>query len=106
MWGCFSMGMEEKMKDTSAKLDPSQQQLKAKVTEGVTRILLKKVNTLPAGTQTGHLFIDDLHLDSLEQAEAQLEIEECFTISLDEEDVVGFITVQDVIDHVFAWMDK
>lgn len=43
---------------------------------------------------------DDLDIDSLDGMELNMAIEEEFGISIDDDDIAGFVTVKDIVDYV------
>lgn len=75
---------------------PTKDEIEARLRAGISR----QLDVDAAGIRGDSSFIDDLGVDSREQAELLLMVEEEFEIDVLEEDMRTLTTVQDAVDFI------
>ena len=68
--------------------------------EKVKKIILEHLDVNEADIHPGADFMEDLGADSLDVAELIMSIEDEFNLEINEEDLEGLRTVDDVVDYL------
>lgn len=68
--------------------------------ENVKKVIVETVNCKEEEVTLEASLKDDLGLDSLDAVELNMALEEEFSITIDEEALAGFVTVQDIVTYI------
>lgn len=68
--------------------------------EKVKEIMIETVNCDEEKLTLEASLKDDLGIDSLDAMELSMALEEAYDITIEEEDLQGFVTVKDIVDYI------
>ena len=70
--------------------------------EKVRDFIVETVNLNPEEIKLESNLKENLNLDSLDAVELNMALEEAFDITIDDEELMKFITVKDIVDYIDA----
>ncbi|MBQ1802425.1 acyl carrier protein [Lachnobacterium bovis] len=70
--------------------------------EKVRDVIVETVNLNPEEIKLESNLKENLNLDSLDAVELNMALEEAFDITIDDEELMKFITVKDIVDYIDA----
>ncbi|SER91728.1 acyl carrier protein [Lachnobacterium bovis] len=70
--------------------------------EKVRDVIVETVNLNPEEIKLESNLKENLNLDSLDAVELNMALEEAFEITIDDEELMKFVTVKDIVDYIDA----
>ena len=77
-------------------------ELKKQVTLTVQRLIAQKTKYTPSQVNLNWIVDKDLNIDSIDIIEIEMELEDTYDISFNDDDINKFNTIQDLIDLIVA----
>ncbi len=68
--------------------------------EEVKKIIVEEINCAPEKVTPEARLKDDLGADSIDAVQIVMDLEDKFSISIDEDDATKILTVKDIVDYV------
>jgi acyl carrier protein len=68
--------------------------------EEVKKIIVEEINCAPEKVTPEASLKDDLGADSIDAVQIVMDLEDKFSISIDEDDATKILTVKDIVDYV------
>jgi acyl carrier protein len=68
--------------------------------EKVKEIIVETINCNEADVVLTATLKEDLNIDSLDAVELNMALEEAFGITISDEDLMGFVSVNDIVEYI------